>query len=104
MKTETQQIHDTLQSQFCSDTIRHAAFLAISRAATERAIKGHNLSEYLAMQDHGTVLMAEDLGLDLSAIRRAGVALQRAGVVISHMGTLDAPIPEGLPIWQPRKN
>ena len=99
MKTETQQIHDTLQSQFCSDTIRHAAFLAISRAATERAIKGHNLSEYLAMQDHGTVLMAEDLGLDLSAIRRAGVALQRAGVVISHMGTHDAPIPEGLPIW-----
>ena len=65
----------------------HAAFLVLSRAATEQAIKGHGLDEYLALQDHGTVLMADDLGLDIHAIRRAEAALN---------------IAESLPIWKPR--
>lgn len=97
MKTEPQQIYETLRNQYSNDTIRHAAFLAISRAATERAIKGFDMSTYLAMQDHGTLLMADDLGLDLPTIRRAGVALQRAQVVFSHTDVLDTPIPEGQP-------
>jgi hypothetical protein len=61
MKTETQQIYETLRNQYCSDTIRHAAFLVMSRTATEHAIKRFDLSRYLAMQDHGTLLMADDL-------------------------------------------
>ena len=91
MKNEVEQIQDALNSKYSIDTIRHATFLVISRTATEQAIKGHGLDEYMALQDHGTVLMAEDLDLDIHAIRRAEVALQQAGVVLSHLEALDAP-------------
>ena len=105
MKNEVHQIYETLRNQYSSETISHAAFLVISRAATVKAIKQHgvNLDQYLALQDHGTVLMAEDLGLDLPTIMRAGVALQHAGVVLGHLDALDAPLPAVPIIWQPRK-
>ena len=106
MKNEVQQIYETLSNQYSSETISHAAFLVISRAATVKAIKQHgvNLDQYLALQDHGTVLMAEDLGLDLPTIRRAQVEMQRAYDVLAHLEALDSPLPEGQPTWQPRKN
>ena len=105
MKNEVNQIYETLRNQYSSETISHAAFLVISRAATVKAIKQHgvNLDAYLALQDHGTVLIAENLDLDIHTIRRAGVALQRAGGVLSHIEALDTPLPAVPIIWQPRK-